>query len=128
MLEIDEFEEIMMKAAEKIDVPVELLTRGVNEGFSGGEMKKLELLQMLVLKPRYVILDEPDSGMDADSVKLIRSAIEILGDESAFLVISHDPNRLGMENFDSVYVMKHSEITKEGGVELIKQVAEKGYE
>lgn len=128
LIEVDDFEKMLLDAADVLGVEKNLLSRGVNEGFSGGEKKKLELIQMLVLDPKFVVLDEPDSGLDADSVKLVGKALDSLPDESGILLISHDPARLGMKSYDRVFVMKDGEISKEGGEELIEGVSEKGYE
>lgn len=113
--------------AGKLGLEEQVLARSLNVGFSGGEKKKLELLQMVVLSPQYVILDEPDSGLDADSVKIVSRAIEMLSKSSAVLLISHDPRRLNF-NEDRILLMKKGRIVKEGGAELLQQVTKEGYE
>lgn len=128
VLEMDEFYDRVDEIAGVLSVDKNLLSRGVNENMSGGEKKKMELLQMVVLKPRLVILDEPDSGMDADSVKYIRKALDLLDKNTSVLLISHDPSRLGISAFDKVLVMKRGKIVKEGRTELIKQVSKEGYD
>ena len=126
-MEVSEFEKLLEDAADTLGVGMELLGRAVNEGFSGGERKKLELVQMLVLRPKYVVLDEPDSGLDADTVKLVKKAVDALGNKSSVLVISHDPSRLGMKKFDQVCIMKEGAISEKGGTDLIAKVAKGGY-
>ena len=122
------FEERIRDAAETVGIEAEFLSRGVNEGFSGGERKKLELVQMLVLDPAYVMLDEPDSGLDADSVKAVKSAVESLPEDTAVLIISHDPTRLKMTDFDRVLIMSEGQVAESGGAELIERVSRDGYE
>lgn len=127
-MDVSDFEKLLEDAADKLGVTMELLGRPVNEGFSGGERKKLELVQMLVLLPKYVILDEPDSGLDADTVKLVKKAVDSLPRSTAVMMISHDPARLQMKGFSRVYIMKSGTISEEGGEELITRVAKEGYE
>jgi Fe-S cluster assembly ATP-binding protein len=127
-LDVDELQGMVEEAAEKIGVPEPMLSRGVNEGFSGGERKKLELLQMVVLQPLYIILDEPDSGLDADSVKTIGTSLALLKNKPGVLIISHDAKRLGAVHFDSVCIMHKGTIAEYGGTELIERVSTQGYD
>lgn len=127
-INIDEFYKNIDQIAKTLQIEPKLASRNINEGLSGGEKKKMELLQMVVMKPKYVILDEPDSGLDADSVKIVKKAIEELEKNVSVLIISHDAKRLGMKDFDQVLVMKSGKIVKTGGNELIDEVAKKGYE
>lgn len=126
--DIDRFEAKIRSAGDVVGADPDLLTRGVNEGFSGGERKMLELVQMLVMEPKHVILDEPDSGLDADSVKCVGRAVDSLSKKTGVLLISHDPSRLKMRDFDTVLIMKRGEIVQQGGNELIELVARKGYD
>jgi len=126
-LEIEDFYEKVEHVAQKLGLKRNLVDRCVNEGLSGGECKKMELLQMVILKPKYAILDEPDSGLDTDSIKIVGKAISMLDEKTGVLVISHDAKRLKVENFDRVLIIKGGKIAKEGGVELIEAVSEKGY-
>lgn len=125
---IEKFYEFVDKTAQKLGITENMLTRGVNEGFSGGEKKKSELLQMLVLQPKFVILDEPDSGLDADSVKLVGDAVDQLDPETGILMISHDPAKMNLDGFDRVYVMKKGKIVEKGGMELVSKIAKEGYD
>ncbi len=128
LTEVSEVEKIVDEVARKLNIDEKMLVRSLNDGFSGGEKKKFELLQMLVLKPKYVIMDEPDSGLDADAVQLIAKAIDLLPAETGVAVISHDPKRLKISSFDAVYIMKSGSIAKSGGAELIDSVLKNGYE
>jgi Fe-S cluster assembly ATP-binding protein len=87
----------------------------------------MELLQMLVLEPKYVILDEPDSGMDADSVRMIDKALKKIASESGILIISHHPQNLMIDDLNEVMVIKKGQIVKKGETELIDRVAKSGY-
>jgi Fe-S cluster assembly ATP-binding protein len=105
------------------------LARYLNEGFSGGEKKRSEVLQMLVLKPKFAILDEPDSGLDIDAVKAVAGSInQLINPESGVIVITHYARILRyMEKLDYVHVMSKGRIVKSGGRELAEMLEEKGY-
>lgn len=105
------------------------LTRYLNEGFSGGEKKRSEVLQMLVLKPKVAILDEPDSGLDIDAVKAVAGAINKLASpESGVIVITHYARILRyIDKLDYVHVMSKGKLVKSGGRELAEMLEEKGY-
>ena len=107
------------------------LSRSLNDGFSGGEKKRLEILQLAVLEPKIAILDEFDSGVDVDALKTITSALKILmkaDSNLGLLIITHYPNILQLIEPDHVYVMKKGVVVKEGGTELVRAIEEKGYE
>lgn len=123
-----EFYDRLVKKCEYLGIEKRFLSRNVNEGLSGGEKKKMELLQMIILRPRYVILDEPDSGMDADSIGMVSKAVAAIEDEAAILIISHNAVNLDIQGFDEVLIMKEGGIAKRGDKELIQIVDEKGYE
>ncbi len=107
----------------------ELIGRSLNHGFSGGEKKKVEVLQMAVLKPKIAILDEPDSGLDVDSVRVIAENINRLRKETSMgiLLITHYSRILNYMEPGFIHVMKDGRIVKEGGRELIKEIEERGY-
>ncbi|AOL15718.1 Fe-S cluster assembly ATPase SufC [Sulfolobus sp. A20] len=107
-----------------------LLNRGVFEGFSGGEKKRVEILQMLLLKPKIAILDEPDSGVDVDGLRIISYFINKLKDEInvGYLIITHYRRILDYVKADKVHVLYRGKIIAEGGMELAKLIDEKGYE
>src|SRR4029077_20882076 len=105
------------------------LGRYVNDGFSGGEKKRLEMLQMLVLKPALAILDETDSGLDIDALKIIAAGIEAQrSPEHAVLLITHYQRILNYVKPDVVHVLVKGRIVKEGGFELAEQLESGGYD
>jgi len=107
-----------------------LLNRGVFEGFSGGEKKRTEILQMLLMKPKIAILDEPDSGVDVDGLKAISEAILKLKQENntGYLIITHYRRILDHVNADKVHILYRGKIVATGGMELARLIDEKGYE
>jgi Fe-S cluster assembly ATP-binding protein len=107
---------------------LEMLHRGVNEGFSGGEKKRNEILQMLVLQPRLMILDETDSGLDIDALKIVADGINTLrSPERAVLLVTHYQRLLDYVQPDQVHVLAHGRIVKSGGPALARELEEKGY-
>ncbi len=117
------------KEASELDMSEELLKRGLNEGFSGGEKKKMEILQMRILAPKYAVLDETDSGLDIDALKLIaQSAAEMAKKNNVgILVITHYQRLLKFLKPDRVLVMKAGKIVREGKAELVDELEKKGY-
>lgn len=105
-----------------------MLTRGINEGFSGGEKKKIEILQMRVLKPKLAILDETDSGLDLDALNLVAEEINKLSKEIGMTVIliTHYQKMLNLVNVDKVVVLKGL-VFDVGGAELIDSLGKTGY-
>ena len=103
--------------------------RYLNEGFSGGEKKRAEILQMLVLEPSYAILDECDSGTDVDALKVIAQAINVMQkqQEVGCLIITHYDRILKYLAVDKLSILVDGKIVKEGGRELVMQIEEKGY-
>lgn len=106
------------------------INRGVFEGFSGGEKKRAEILQMLLLKPKFAILDEPDSGVDIDGLKVVADSIKKLRNENntGFLIITHYRRILDYLQATKVHVLYNGKIIASGGMELAKAIDEKGYE
>ena len=105
------------------------LSRGVNEGFSGGEKKRNEILQMLVLQPRLAILDESDSGLDIDALKVVASGINSLrSPERAILLVTHYQRLLDHVQPDRVHVLARGRIVKSGGPELARELEQRGYD
>lgn len=103
--------------------------RAVNEGFSGGEKKRNEILQMMMLDPKYCILDETDSGLDIDALKIVSNGVNMLrSEERGFLVITHYQRLLNYIKPDVVHVMADGQIIKSGGPELALELEEKGYD
>lgn len=113
-----------------VGVSDSLLNRGIFEGFSGGEKKRTEILQMLLMKPKIAILDEPDSGVDVDGLKAISNSILKLREENntGYLIITHYRRILEHINADRVHVLYKGKIVASGGMELAKLIDEKGYE
>ncbi|SHK07424.1 Fe-S cluster assembly ATP-binding protein [Rubritalea squalenifaciens DSM 18772] len=104
-------------------------SRAVNEGFSGGEKKRNEILQMMMLDPKYCILDETDSGLDIDALKIVSKGVNMLrSEERGFLVITHYQRLLNYIKPDVVHVMFDGKIIKTGGPELALELEEKGYD
>ena len=114
--------------AKLVKIDPKMLSRGVNEGFSGGEKKRNEILQMLVLQPRLMILDETDSGLDIDALKVVSDGINALrGPERATVLVTHYQRLLDYVQPDYVHVLARGRIVKSGGPELAKELEEKGY-
>ncbi|MEK7111081.1 MAG: Fe-S cluster assembly ATPase SufC [Patescibacteria group bacterium] len=125
------FRKDLEKLAEKVGVNKELLRRSINVGFSGGEKKRLEVLQMLTLQPKYAILDETDSGLDIDALKTIAGMVKTAkwpdGSKPGILVITHYAKLLHHLKPDYIHVMKDGKITESGGEELGERVEKEGY-
>ena len=118
--------EIREKAA-MLDIDEQLLYRSVNEGFSGGEKKRNEILQMLLLEPKLGILDEIDSGLDIDALKTISKGVNSLRDKSSFLLITHYKRLLEYIKPDYIHVLANGKVVKSGGMELADELEAKGY-
>ena len=104
------------------------LARGVNEGFSGGEKKRNEILQMAMLKPKMCILDETDSGLDVDAMKLVAKGVNALRDKNrSFLVITHYQRLLNHIKPDFVHIMANGKIVMTGDSKLALEVEKNGY-
>lgn len=113
----------------RLKLPVEIAQRDVNEGLSGGEKKKSEIAQLAVLKPQLAILDEPDSGLDVDSLKLIAQAIDALHRKGmAVLLITHYQRIVQYLRPDRVHVMVGGRVARSGGPELAEEIERTGYE
>ena len=117
------------KKAATLNVTEEMLKRALNVGFSGGEKKRLEILQMALFEPRLAILDETDSGLDIDALRLVAEGVNTLRDPSrAMLVITHYQRLLDYIVPDRIHVLAHGRIVAEGGKELALELEAKGYE
>ena len=123
-----EFLKLVRAQAKALKIDAEMLKRPVNVGFSGGEKKRNEILQMAVLQPRMCILDETDSGLDIDAMKLVAKGVNALRDANrAFLVITHYQRLLDYIEPDVVHVMADGRIVETGGPELALKVEADGY-
>lgn len=112
----------------ELTLPEEILYRGLNDGFSGGEKKKTEMLQMRALKPKLAILDEPDSGVDIDALKAIAASINAAHkDGTAILLITHYQRILKYLKPDAVHIMLKGKIVKSGDATLAREIERKGY-
>lgn len=123
-----EFLKVVREKAKRLSIDADMMKRPVNVGFSGGEKKRNEILQMAMLEPRMCILDETDSGLDVDAMKLVADGVNALRDAGrAFLVITHYQRLLDHIHPDVVHIMAAGRIIKTGGPELALQVEKNGY-
>jgi Fe-S cluster assembly ATP-binding protein len=112
-----------------LKVPKEMSGRYLNDGFSGGEKKRVEILQMAMLKPRIAVLDETDSGLDIDALRIVAGGVkELVGADMGALVITHYQRILGYIKPDFVHVFVDGRIVEEGGPELAQKLEAEGYE
>ncbi len=122
------FLKLIRERAESLQIDPEMLKRPVNVGFSGGEKKRNEILQMAVLEPKMCVLDETDSGLDVDAMRLVADGVNALRDAGrAFLVITHYQRLLNHIQPDVVHIMADGRIVKTGGPELALEVETNGY-
>ena len=123
-----EFLKVVREKAKRLSIDADMMKRPVNVGFSGGEKKRNEILQMAMLEPRMCILDETDSGLDVDAMKLVADGVNALRDAGrAFLVITHYQRLLDHIRPDVVHIMAAGRIIKTGGPELAMEVEKNGY-
>ncbi len=123
-----EFRLELMRYASKLKINTKNLNRSLNVGFSGGEKKKNEILQMLVLNPKLAILDETDSGLDVDAIKTVSKGIELYKtEENAVLIITHNTKILHSLKPDFVHILVDGKIVKTGDASLARQIEEEGY-
>ncbi|HPR64907.1 MAG TPA: Fe-S cluster assembly ATPase SufC [Thermoanaerobaculia bacterium] len=109
-------------------IPADMISRETNEGFSGGEKKKAEILQLGMLRPRVVILDEIDSGLDIDALKSVSTVVNSLRDDArSFLIITHYQRILSLIRPDRVHIMKEGRIVRSGGEDLVETLEQGGY-
>ena len=126
---IPDFRKQLTEAMQRLKVPKELASRYVNDGFSGGEKKRLEILQMALLRPRIAVLDETDSGLDIDALKIVaRGVRDLVGPEMGAIVITHYQRILNYVKPDFVHVLVDGRIVEEGGPELAHKLEAEGYE
>ena len=126
---IPEFRKQLTAATERLKVPRELMGRYLNDGFSGGEKKRVEILQLALLRPYIAVLDETDSGLDIDALKTIANGVqELVGPEMGAIVITHYQRILNYIRPDFVHVFVDGRFVAEGGSELAEQLEADGYE
>jgi Fe-S cluster assembly ATP-binding protein len=124
-----EFLKLVRAKADALKIPQEMLKRGLNVGFSGGEKKRMEALQMAVLAPRFAILDETDSGLDIDALRVVADNVNALrGPDRAMLVITHYQRLLDYIKPDRVHVLAKGRIVHSGGADLALELEREGYD
>ncbi len=127
-LDAMDFLKLSKEKMKLVEMPSELMGRAINQGFSGGEKKRNEILQMLLLEPKLCILDETDSGLDIDALRVVAGGVNALrGPDRAMLVITHYQRLLDYIVPDHVHVLSGGRIVKSGGKELALELEEKGY-
>jgi Fe-S cluster assembly ATP-binding protein len=124
-----EFNDYLTEKAKTVEMDKSFFKRSVNEGFSGGEKKRNEILQMAVLEPKLAILDETDSGLDIDALRIVAEGVNKLrSPENAIILVTHYQRLLNYITPDFVHVLANGKIVKEGGKELALELEEKGYD
>jgi Fe-S cluster assembly ATP-binding protein len=127
-IKIKEFAKAAQEAMELMNIPKDFSSRYLNEGFSGGEKKRMEILQLAMLHPELAVLDETDSGLDIDALRTVADGVNrFAGPELGVLIITHYQRILHLVAPDFVHVMYDGRIVKEGGPELVEQLEAKGY-
>jgi Fe-S cluster assembly ATP-binding protein len=127
-IKLKDFRKDTEAAMELMDIPREFSSRYLNDGFSGGEKKRMEILQLALLQPQLAVLDETDSGLDIDALRTVAAGVDRLaGPEMGVLIITHYQRILHLVKPDFVHVMYDGRIVKEGGPELVELLEERGY-
>ncbi|NLW39700.1 MAG: Fe-S cluster assembly ATPase SufC [Tissierellia bacterium] len=123
------FKKLLKEKMEELEMDEEYATRYLNQGFSGGEKKKNEILQMSILDPKLAILDETDSGLDVDAIRIVAEGVKRVHDkDKSILVITHYNKLLDYLNPDYVHILLDGKIVKTGGMELAEEIDKRGYE
>lgn len=124
-----EFKDLLKERARVVEMDASFMTRSVNEGFSGGEKKRNEILQMAVLEPKLAILDETDSGLDIDALRIVAGGVNQLHNaENAVILVTHYQRLLNYIVPHYVHVLANGRVAKEGGKELALELEQKGYD
>jgi Fe-S cluster assembly ATP-binding protein len=127
-VKLKEFRKQTEEAMTLTNIPKEFSSRYVNDGFSGGEKKRMEILQLAMLRPELAVLDETDSGLDIDALRIVAEGVnKVAGPRMGVLIITHYQRILHLIEPDQVHVLYDGRIVKEGGPELVEQLEEKGY-
>ena len=128
-LSASEFLKLMREKRAVVELDNKLANRSVNEGFSGGEKKKAEILQMLMLEPKLAILDETDSGLDVDAVRTVSEGVRLFRERThgSLLIITHSTRILEALHVDAAHVIEEGVIVRNGGAELVDEINEKGF-
>ncbi len=123
------FAKLLREKAKELDIGADMLKRSINTGFSGGEKKRYEILQMSVLNPEFTIFDETDSGLDVDALRVVTEGInKFKNDKNSFLIITHYQKLLDYINPDYVHVMRNGKILKSGDISLAAEIEKSGYQ
>jgi len=126
---IPQFRKDLFAAMDRLKVSRELASRYLNDGFSGGEKKRVEILQMALLQPKIAVLDETDSGLDIDALKIVANGVnDLVGEQMGALVITHYQRILNYITPDHVHVFVNGRIVESGGAELAQRLEAEGYE
>ena len=124
-----EFKDLLKERAKVVEMEASFMTRSVNEGFSGGEKKRNEILQMAVLEPKLAVLDETDSGLDIDALRVVANGVnQLLTPDNAIIVVTHYQRLLNYIVPHFVHVLANGRIVREGGKELALELESKGYD
>ena len=127
-ISLKDFRRQTEEAMELVNIPREFSSRYLNDGFSGGEKKRMEVLQLAMLRPRIAVLDETDSGLDIDALRVVAEGVnKFSGPDMGVLIITHYQRILHLVEPDFVHVMFDGRIVKDGGPELVTELEEKGY-
>ena len=127
-IKLKDFRKQTEAAMELINIPREFSSRYLNDGFSGGEKKRMEILQLAMLRPELAVLDETDSGLDIDALRTVAEGVnKFAGPEMGILIITHYQRILHLVEPDFVHVMYNGRIVKQGGPELVGLLEERGY-
>lgn len=129
-LSVHRFRQLVREKAAMLKVDASFIDRNLNEGFSGGEKKKAEILQLALLNPKLAILDETDSGLDVDALKIVFNGLKKLKEDNpgmSIIIVTHYNRVLEYLTPDKVHVISKGKIVKEGGIELVKEIEKKGY-
>jgi Fe-S cluster assembly ATP-binding protein len=127
-IKIKEFAKVAQEAMALVNIPKDFSSRYLNEGFSGGEKKRMEILQLAMMRPEIAVLDETDSGLDIDALATVAEGVNTFaGPEMGILIITHYQRILHLVKPDFVHVMYEGRIVKEGGPELVEQLEARGY-
>ena len=128
VLSAPEYFRLAKEYCDLLEIPQDWLKRAVNVGFSGGEKKRVSMLEMLFLEPKIALLDEPDSGVDMDSVNVIAKAVAYQKAKgTSFLIVSHYPKLISLSQPEFVHIMRDGRIVEEGGMELANRVLDSGF-
>ncbi len=127
-ISLKDFRQTVEEAMKLTEVPKEFSSRYLNEGFSGGEKKRMEILQLALQKPALAVLDETDSGLDIDALRIVAGGVNaVAGNDMGILIITHYQRILHLVQPDEVHVLYQGRIVKQGGPELVTLLEEKGY-